>query len=167
MMGILSLDYLLSKQGILKIAQLVILLVAFACVRSTWYNSFYAYGFYEGVTLGYSVTIILYVFLTVFGLPKRASFVNWLIVELVLDTLGFIFISTGSIVAAVKSYGVPILVGASVCGLLASYLLVVSMILSFVAVHRTQPVGKLRAVCIFCSVFQHIKGLVHFQIKFS
>lgn len=58
----------------------VILLVAFACVRSTWYNSFYAYGFYEGVTLGYSVTIILYVFLTVFGLPKRASFVNWLIV---------------------------------------------------------------------------------------
>ncbi|KAK9957735.1 hypothetical protein ABG768_011957 [Culter alburnus] len=140
MMGILSLDYLLSKQGILKIAQLVILLVAFACVRSTWYNSFYAYGFYEGVTLGYSVTIILYVFLTVFGLPKRASFVNWLIVELVLDTLGFIFISTGSIVAAVKSYGVPILVGASVCGLLASYLLVVSMILSFVAVHRTQPV---------------------------
>ncbi|XP_067266913.1 uncharacterized protein [Chanodichthys erythropterus] len=81
MMGILSLDYLLSKQGILKIAQL----------------------------------------------------------ELVLDTLGFIFISTGSIVAAVKSYGVPILVGASVCGLLASYLLVVSMILSFVAAHRPQP----------------------------
>jgi len=38
----------------------VILLVAFACVRSTWYNSIYAYGFYEGVTLGYSVTIVLW-----------------------------------------------------------------------------------------------------------
>jgi len=57
----------------------VILLVAFACVRSTWYNSIYAYGFYEGVTLGYSVTIVLYLLLTVFGLQKKASFVNWLI----------------------------------------------------------------------------------------
>ncbi|CAM4635934.1 unnamed protein product [Leuciscus chuanchicus] len=114
MMEFLFLDYLLSKQGILKIAQLVILLVAFACVRSTWYNSFYAYGFYEGVTLGYSVTIVLYLFLTVFGLQKRASFVNWLIAEFVLDTLGFIFISTGSIIAALKSFEVPVLVAASV-----------------------------------------------------
>ncbi|XP_067281045.1 CKLF-like MARVEL transmembrane domain-containing protein 7 [Pseudorasbora parva] len=139
MMGLLFLDYLLSKQGILKIVQLVFLLVAFACVRSTWFNSFYAYGFYEGVTLGYSITIVLYLFLTVFGLPKRISFVNWLIAELVLDTLGFIFISTGSIVAALKSYADPILVAASVCGLLASYLLVGSMMLSFVAAHRPQP----------------------------
>ncbi|KAK7139156.1 hypothetical protein R3I93_016324 [Phoxinus phoxinus] len=139
MMEILFLDYLLSKQGILKIAQLVILLVAFACVRSTWYNSFYAYGFYEGVTLGYSVAIVLYLLLTVFGLQKKASFVNWLIAEFVLDTLGFIFISTGSIIAALKSFEVPVLVAASVCGLLASYLLVGSVILSFVATQRPQP----------------------------
>ncbi|XP_016136797.1 CKLF-like MARVEL transmembrane domain-containing protein 7 [Sinocyclocheilus grahami] len=139
MMGILFLEYLLSKQGILKVAQLVILLVAFACVRSTWYTSFYAYGFFEGVTLGYSITVAVFLFLTVFGVPKRAPFVNWTIAEFVLDTLGFIFISTGSIVAAVKSYDTPILVAASVCGLLASYLSVVSVVLSFVAARRSQP----------------------------
>lgn len=57
----------------------VILLVAFACVRSTWYTSFYSYGFFEGVTLGYSITVAVFLFLTVFGVPKRASFVNWTI----------------------------------------------------------------------------------------
>ncbi|XP_050992630.1 CKLF-like MARVEL transmembrane domain-containing protein 7 isoform X2 [Labeo rohita] len=139
MMGVLFLEYLLSKQGILKVAQLVIVLVAFICVRSTWYNSFYAYGFFEAVTLGYSITVAVFLILTVFGVPKRASFVNWKIAEFVLDTLGFIFISTGSIVAAVKTYETPILVAASVCGLLASYLSVVSVILSFVAARHLQP----------------------------
>ncbi|XP_016150323.1 CKLF-like MARVEL transmembrane domain-containing protein 7 [Sinocyclocheilus grahami] len=143
-MGILFLDYLRSKQGVLKVAQLVILLIAFACVRSTWYNSFYTYGFLEGVTLGYSITVALFLFLTVFGIPKRALFVNRTIAEFVLDTLGFIFISTGSIVAAVKSYDTPILVAASVCGLLVSYLSLVSVILSFVATRRTQPAGLRR-----------------------
>ncbi|KAF4100535.1 CKLF-like MARVEL transmembrane domain-containing protein 7 [Onychostoma macrolepis] len=141
MMGILFPEYLLSKQGILKVAQLVILLVAFACVRSTWYTSVYSYGYFEGVTLGYSITVAVFLFLNAFGVPKRASFVNWTIAEFVLDTLGFIFISTGSIVAAVKSYDTPILVAASVCGLLASYLSVVSVILSFVAARRSQPEG--------------------------
>ncbi|RXN26319.1 CKLF-like MARVEL transmembrane domain-containing 8 [Labeo rohita] len=93
--------------------RVVIVLVAFICVRSTWYNSFYAYGFFEAVTLGYSITVAVFLILTVFGVPKRASFVNWKIAEFVLDTLGFIFISTGSIVAAVKTYETPILVAAS------------------------------------------------------
>lgn len=55
----------------------VILLLAFACVRSTWYNSLYAYGFFEGVTLGYCITVSVFLILTVFGVPKRTSFVNW------------------------------------------------------------------------------------------
>ncbi|XP_052440633.1 CKLF-like MARVEL transmembrane domain-containing protein 7 isoform X1 [Carassius gibelio] len=155
MMGFLFLEYLRSKQGILKLAQLVILLVAFACVRSTWYNSLYAYGFFEGVTLGYCITVSVFLILTVFGVPKRTSFVNWKITEFVLDTLGFIFISTGSIVAAVKTYDTPILVAASVCGLLASYLSVVSVLLSFVAARSSQPEGKLGSERFQC-VFQHI-----------
>ncbi|KAK2887374.1 hypothetical protein Q8A67_015602 [Cirrhinus molitorella] len=140
MMGVLSLEYIRSKQGILKVAQLVILLVAFTCVRSTWYNNFYAFGFFEAVTLGYSITVAVFLFLTVFGVPKKALCVNWKIAEFVFDTLGFIFISTGSIVAAVKTYETPILVAASVCGLLASYLSVVSVILSFVAARQSQSV---------------------------
>ncbi|XP_051519722.1 CKLF-like MARVEL transmembrane domain-containing protein 7 isoform X2 [Myxocyprinus asiaticus] len=115
MMGtFITLDYLRSKQGILKIAQHVILLAAFACVRSTLYNNLHAYRFYEGVTLGYAVAIFIFLFLTVFGIPKRVLFVNWAVAEFVLDTLGFIFVSIGSIVAAVKSCEVEFLVAASV-----------------------------------------------------
>ncbi|XP_051991138.1 CKLF-like MARVEL transmembrane domain-containing protein 7 [Xyrauchen texanus] len=142
MMGtFIRLDYLRSKQGILKIAQHVILLAAFACVRSTFYNNLDSYRFYEVVTLGYAVAIFIFLVLTVFGVPKRVLFVNWAVTEFMLDTLGFIFVSTGSIVAAVKSCEVALLVTASVFGFLASYLLVCSVMLSFVASRHTQTAG--------------------------
>lgn len=139
MVGFLDPGHLKSYQGILKIVQLVILVVAFACVHSTWYNSIYAYGFFEGVTLGYSVAIALFLLLTVFGAPKRIEFVKWTVVEFVLDILGFVFVTTGSIVAAVKSCEVPILVAASVCGLLVSYLIAGSVMFSYFATRHSKP----------------------------
>ncbi|XP_073714486.1 CKLF-like MARVEL transmembrane domain-containing protein 7 isoform X2 [Misgurnus anguillicaudatus] len=139
MVGFLALEHLKSNQGILKIVQLVILVVAFACVHSTWYSSIYAYGFFEGVTLGYSVAIALFLILTVFGAPKRIEFVKWTVVEFVLDILGFVFVTTGSIVAAVKSCEATILVAASVCGLLVSYLIAGSVMLSYFATRHSNP----------------------------
>ncbi len=75
----LNSHYNTSTETVLCLCVQVILLVAFACVRSTWYTSVYSYGFFEGVTLGYSITVAVFLFLTVFGVPKRASFVNWTI----------------------------------------------------------------------------------------
>lgn len=55
----------------------VILVVAYVCVHCTWYNNIQAYSYYEGVTLGYSVAIVMFSFLTVFGAPKKIQFLKW------------------------------------------------------------------------------------------
>ncbi|KAJ8415661.1 hypothetical protein AAFF_G00402180 [Aldrovandia affinis] len=140
--GILNLGYARSLQGLLKIAQVVVLLVAFLCVHCSSMGKYYAaFRYFEVVTLWFLIAFLIFFLMHVFRLQSKIPFINWTMLEFLHYAVGTVLIGIASIVVAVKSAHISALIAGSVFGFIATFLLAVSIWMSYKVTCGTQPTG--------------------------
>uniref|UniRef100_W5LZQ0 CKLF-like MARVEL transmembrane domain containing 7 n=1 Tax=Lepisosteus oculatus TaxID=7918 RepID=W5LZQ0_LEPOC len=140
--GAIYFGYARSLPGILKIAQVLVLLVAFLCVHlcSNWTN-YDAYRYFEVVTVWFLIVFLIFFIMHIFRLQSKLPCINWTFTEFLHYAIGTILIFIASIVAAVKSHGVSCLVAGSVFGFIATFLLAVTLWMSYKVTCGSQPTG--------------------------
>ncbi|CAB1334693.1 unnamed protein product [Coregonus sp. 'balchen'] len=122
--GFLNLGYTRSGQGLLKIAQVVALLIAFLCVYcARGWTDYSAFRYFEVVTLWFLIAFLIF----------------YLMYEFLHYGVGTILVFIASVVAAVKNGGVSELVAGSVFGFIATFLLAVSIWTSYKVTCGSQP----------------------------
>ncbi|NP_001135021.1 CKLF-like MARVEL transmembrane domain-containing protein 7 [Salmo salar] len=138
--GFLNLGYTRSVQGLLKIAQVVALLIAFLCVHcARGSTDFSAFRYFEVVTLWFLIAFLIFYLMYVFRLQSKIPCINWTMTELLHYGVGTILVFIASIVAAVKSGGVSELEAGSAFGFIATFLLAVSIWTSYKVTCGSQP----------------------------
>ncbi|KAJ8004916.1 hypothetical protein DPEC_G00141250 [Dallia pectoralis] len=135
-----NLGYTRSLQGLLKIAQLVALLIAFICVQGTGYTSFYtSLQFFVVVTLWFLIAFLIFYLMYMFRLQNMIPCINWTITEFLHYAVGTILVFIASIVVALNSYSLSQLVAGSVFGFIATFLMAVSLWTSYKVSFGSQP----------------------------
>ncbi|XP_021473523.2 CKLF-like MARVEL transmembrane domain-containing protein 7 [Oncorhynchus mykiss] len=138
--GFLNLGYTRSVQGLLKIAQVVALLIAFLCVHcARGWTDYSAFRYFEVVTLWFLIAFLIFYLMYVFRLQSKIPCINWTMTELLHYGVGTILVFIASIVAAVKSGGVSELEAGSAFGFIATFLLAVSIWTSYKVTCGSQP----------------------------
>ncbi|KAL0985333.1 hypothetical protein UPYG_G00155610 [Umbra pygmaea] len=138
--GFLNLGYTRSVQGLLKIAQMVALLIAFLCVYCSPYSPDYsAFRYFEVVTIWFLIAFLIFYLMYVFRLQSKIPCINWTLTEFLHYAFGTVLVLIASIVAAVKNAGVSELVAGSVFGFIATFLLAVSLWTSYKVTCGSQP----------------------------
>nr|ACO08136.1 CKLF-like MARVEL transmembrane domain-containing protein 7 [Oncorhynchus mykiss] len=138
--GFLNLGYTRSVQGLLKIAQVVALLIAFLCAHcARGWTDYSAFRYFEVVTLWFLIAFLIFYLMYVFRLQSKIPCINWTMTELLHYGVGTILVFTASIVAAVKSGGVSELEAGSAFGFIATFLLAVSIWTSYKVTCGSQP----------------------------
>uniref|UniRef100_A0A4W5PCY2 CKLF-like MARVEL transmembrane domain containing 7 n=1 Tax=Hucho hucho TaxID=62062 RepID=A0A4W5PCY2_9TELE len=141
--GFLNLGYTRSVQGLLKIAQVVALLIAFLCVHcARGWTDFSAFRYFEVVTLWFLIAFLIFYLMYVFRLQSKIPCINWTMMEFLHYGVGTILVFIASIVAAVKSGGVSELEAGSAFGFIATFLLAVSLWTSYKVTCGSQPTSK-------------------------
>ncbi|KAM3873548.1 CKLF-like MARVEL transmembrane domain-containing protein 7 [Diretmus argenteus] len=126
--GFLNLGYTRSVPGLLKIAQMVALLIAFLCVHcARGWTDWSAFRYFEVVTLWFLIAFLVFFLMYVFRLQSKVTCINWTLTEFLHYAVGTVLVFIASIVAAVKSGGVSELVAGAVFGFIATFLLAVSL----------------------------------------
>ncbi|XP_030638391.1 CKLF-like MARVEL transmembrane domain-containing protein 7 [Chanos chanos] len=138
--GFFNLGYTRSTQGLLKIAQVVSLLIAFLCVHleSIW-TDYSAFRYFEVVTLWFFIAFLIFFLMYVFRLQGKIPCINWTLTEFLHYAVGTILVFIASIVAAVKSHGISALVAGSVFGFISTFLLAISLWTSYKVTCGSQP----------------------------
>ncbi|XP_018596943.1 CKLF-like MARVEL transmembrane domain-containing protein 7 isoform X4 [Scleropages formosus] len=127
-----NMGYTRSYEGMLKVTQVVVLLIAFLCVHcSSLWTDYSAYRFFEVVTLWFHITFLIFLIMHILQLQSKLSCINWTMTEFLHYIIGASLTFIASTVAAVKSYGLSSLVAGSVFGFIATSLLVISMWFSY------------------------------------
>ncbi|KAG7469838.1 hypothetical protein MATL_G00133040 [Megalops atlanticus] len=138
--GILNLGYARSLQGLLKIAQVIVLLIAFLCVHcEPLWTDYSAYRYFEVVTLWFLIAFLIFFLMYIFRLQKKIPCINWTLTEFLHYAVGAVLILIASIVAAVKSSSISALVAGSVFGFIATFLLAISIWMSYKITCGSQP----------------------------
>ncbi|KAJ8288230.1 hypothetical protein COCON_G00008890 [Conger conger] len=128
------------KEGLLKLAQVVVLLIAFLCVHcSKWWTDESAYRFFEVVTLWFLIAFLIFFLMHILRLQGRIPCINWTLTEFFHYILGTILIFIASIVAAVKCGQISALIAGSVFGFIATFLLAVNIWMSYKITCGSQP----------------------------
>lgn len=130
--GILNLGYCRSFPGLIKLAQLVTLLIAFLCIHCapTW-THYDGYRYFEVVTLWFFFAFLIFFLMYVFRLQAKLACINWTLTEFFHYALGTILICIASIIGAVKSYNFSALLAGSIFGFIATFLLAISLWTSY------------------------------------
>ncbi|KAI1885655.1 hypothetical protein AGOR_G00206060 [Albula goreensis] len=139
--GCLNLGYVRSLQGLLKIAQVVALLIAFLCVHCSRYSGGSAYRYFEVVTLWFFVAFLIFLVMHILRLQSKMMCINWTLMEFLHYAIGAVLVFIASIVVAVKSGQISDLVAGSVFGFIATFLLAVSIWMSYKITCGSQPTG--------------------------
>ncbi|KAB5532828.1 hypothetical protein PHYPO_G00124650 [Pangasianodon hypophthalmus] len=130
--GFLNIGYCRSFPGLLKLAQVVTLMIAFLCVHcAPRWTDYDAFRYFEVVTLWFLFAFLIFFLMYVFRLQSKLPCINWTLTEFFHYILGTILVFIASIVAAVKSYSVSALIAGSVFGFIATFLLAVSLWMSY------------------------------------
>ncbi|KAK6491759.1 CKLF-like MARVEL transmembrane domain-containing protein 7 [Huso huso] len=137
--GIIDMGYVRSFQAMLKIAQIVVLLIAFLCVHCAAWTDYSAYRYFEVVTVWFLITFLIFYIMYVFRLQKKIPCINWPLTEFLHYAIGTLLIFIASIVAAVNSRGYAGLVAGSVFGFFATVLLAMSIWMSYKITCGSQP----------------------------
>ncbi|MCJ8745379.1 hypothetical protein PDJAM_G00129650 [Pangasius djambal] len=130
--GFLNIGYCRSFPGLLKLAQVVTLMIAFLCVHCTpsW-TDYDAFRYFEVVTLWFLFAFLIFFLMYVFRLQAKLPCINWTLTEFFHYILGTILVFIASIVAAVKSYSNSALIAGSTFGFIATFLLAISLWTSY------------------------------------
>ncbi|KAJ3598609.1 hypothetical protein NHX12_002115 [Muraenolepis orangiensis] len=140
--GFLHLGYIRTTGGILKISQMVALLVAFLCVHcARAWPDWPAFRYFEVVMLWFLFALLIFFIMHVFRAQGRIACINWPLTEFLHYAVGSILVLIASIVAAVKSGGISVLVAGSVFGFIATFLMVVSLWTSYIVSCGSQQTG--------------------------
>ncbi|KTF79074.1 hypothetical protein cypCar_00039214 [Cyprinus carpio] len=141
--GFCNLGYARSFQGLLKIGQVVILLIAFLCVHceDRWIENS-SFNYFEVVTAWFLVVFLVFFLMHLFRLQSKITCINWMLTEFLHYAVGGILVFIASIVVAVKSYGVSALIAGSVFGFIATFLIAISIWTSYKVTCGSQPTGE-------------------------
>ncbi|XP_058410421.1 CKLF-like MARVEL transmembrane domain-containing protein 7 isoform X1 [Diceros bicornis minor] len=93
-----------THAALLKVAQMVTLLIAFICVRSSPWTSYSAYSYFEVVTICNLIMILAFYLVHLFRLYRALTCISWPLSELLHYLIGTLLLLIASIVAASKSY---------------------------------------------------------------
>lgn len=138
--GFLHLGYVRSFPGLLKLAQVVSLLIAFLCVHcAPGWTDFSAFRYFEVVTLWFLIAFLIFFLMYILRLQSKIPCINWTLTEFLHYAVGTILVFIASIVAAVKSGGHSALVAGSVFGFIATFLLAISIWTSYKVTCGSQP----------------------------
>ncbi|XP_066440731.1 CKLF-like MARVEL transmembrane domain-containing protein 7 [Eleutherodactylus coqui] len=136
--GLVDKDYPRSGNAILKLCQALCLLIAFLCVRFSNWTDYSAFHYFEVVTICFMILIIVLYVVNLFRIYRMCTCVSWPLLELLHYGICTFLLFVGSIVAAVKSYGLSGLVAGSTFGFIASFLCILGMVLSYKVTFVTQ-----------------------------
>ncbi|XP_016315592.1 CKLF-like MARVEL transmembrane domain-containing protein 7 [Sinocyclocheilus anshuiensis] len=140
--GFCNIGYARSFQGLLKIGQVVILLIAFLCVHCEHRRIEYsAFHYFEVVTAWFLIVFSIFFLMHLFRLQSKITCINWTLTEFLHYAVGGILVFIASIVVAVKSYGVSALIAGSVFGFIATFLIAISIWTSYKVTCGSQPTG--------------------------
>ncbi|XP_034849095.1 CKLF-like MARVEL transmembrane domain-containing protein 7 isoform X1 [Mirounga leonina] len=112
--GLLDPVYPRTYSALLKVAQMVTLLIAFICVRSSVWVSYSAYSYFEVVTICNLIMILAFYLVHLFRLYRLLTCISWPLSELLHYLIGTLLLLIASIVAASKSYSQSGLVAGAV-----------------------------------------------------
>ncbi|XP_058933400.1 CKLF-like MARVEL transmembrane domain-containing protein 7 isoform X2 [Kogia breviceps] len=131
--GLLDPVYPRTHAALLKVAQMVSLLIAFICVRSSLWTSYSAYSYFEVVTICNLIMILAFYLVHLFRLYRVLTCISWPLSELLHYLIGtlLLLIASMSIVAASKNYNQSQLVAGAIFGFLATFLCLASVWLSY------------------------------------
>lgn len=139
--GFCNIGYARSFQGLLKIGQVVILLIAFLCVHCDQHFKHSAFRYFEVVTAWFLVVFFFFFLMYLFRLQSKITCINWTLTEFLHYAVGGILVFIASIVVAVKSYGISSLIAGSVFGFMATFLIAISIWTSYKVTCGSQPTG--------------------------
>lgn len=126
--GLLDPVYPRTQGALLKVAQMVTLLIAFICVRSSFPIDYGAHSFFEIVTMCDLIMILVFYLVHLFRLYRVLTCISWPLSELLHYLIGTLLLFIASIVIASKNYN---LVAGAIFGFLASFLCLASLWLSY------------------------------------
>nr|XP_044992624.1 CKLF-like MARVEL transmembrane domain-containing protein 7 isoform X1 [Jaculus jaculus] len=130
--GMLDLAFPRTLGALMKVAQMVILLTAFICIkRSPAWTDYSACRFFEVVTICDLLMILIFYLAHLFRVYRLLTCISWPLSELLHYLIGTLLLFIASIVLASNSYNLGALVAASVFGFLASFLCLASLWLSY------------------------------------
>lgn len=140
--GFLNLGYTRTIPGLLKIAQVVTLLIAFLCVHlSKQWTDYSALRYFEIVTLYFFFAFLIFYILHILRLQSKLPCINWTLTEFLHYVIATILILIASIVLAVNHARVSALIAGCVFGFLATFLLAISIWTSYKVTCGSQPTG--------------------------
>ncbi|KTF90313.1 hypothetical protein cypCar_00019213 [Cyprinus carpio] len=139
--GFCNIGYARSFQGLLKIGQVVILLIAFLCVYCKGF-SYSGYRYFEVVTAWFLIVFLIFFLMYLFRLQSKITCINWTLTEFLHYAVGGILVFIASIVVAVKSHGISALIAGSVFGFIATFLIAISIWTSYKVTCGSQPTGE-------------------------
>ncbi|KAF3827068.1 hypothetical protein GH733_002554 [Mirounga leonina] len=152
--GLLDPVYPRTYSALLKVAQMVTLLIAFICVRSSVWVSYSAYSYFEVVTICNLIMILAFYLVHLFRLYRLLTCISWplsglilagllqLLPELLHYLIGTLLLLIASIVAASKSYSQSGLVAGAIFGFVATFLCLASIWMSYKISCVTQSGGE-------------------------
>ncbi|XP_037681595.1 LOW QUALITY PROTEIN: CKLF-like MARVEL transmembrane domain-containing protein 7 [Choloepus didactylus] len=129
--GLLDPVYPRTQGALLKLAQMVTLLIAFICVRSSLWTDYSAYSYFEVVTICDLIMILAFYLVHLFRLYRVLTCISWPLSELLHYVIGTLLLLIASIVAASRSYSQSGLVAGAIFGFLATFLCMESIWLSY------------------------------------
>ncbi|XP_036747892.1 CKLF-like MARVEL transmembrane domain-containing protein 7 isoform X2 [Manis pentadactyla] len=129
--GLLDPVYPRTHAALLKVAQMVTLLIALICVRSSVWTSYSAYSYFEVVTICNLIMILVFYLVHLFRLYRMLTCISWPLSELLHYLIGTLLLLIASIVAASKSYSQSGLVAGAIFGFMATFLCLASVWLSY------------------------------------
>ncbi|XP_040819925.1 CKLF-like MARVEL transmembrane domain-containing protein 7 isoform X2 [Ochotona curzoniae] len=129
--GLLDHGYPRTLAALLKVAQMVTLLIAFLCVRSSPGTHYSAYNFFEVVTMCDLIMILAFYLVYLFRLHRVLTCISWPLSELLHYLIGTLLLLIACIVVASRRDSHSSLVAGTVFGFMATFLCTASVWLSY------------------------------------
>uniref|UniRef100_A0A8D1VXC9 CKLF like MARVEL transmembrane domain containing 7 n=1 Tax=Sus scrofa TaxID=9823 RepID=A0A8D1VXC9_PIG len=129
--GLLDPFYPRTHAALLKVAQMITLLIAFICVRSSLKITYSAYSYFEVVTICNLIMILAFYLVHLFRLYRVLTCISWPLSELLDYLLSFVLLLVFSLVALSKYRGQVDLRSGAIFGFLATFLCLASVWLSY------------------------------------
>ncbi|XP_061443216.1 CKLF-like MARVEL transmembrane domain-containing protein 7 isoform X1 [Rhineura floridana] len=129
--GLLDRGYAGSYSAMLKVAQMLLLLIGFICIRSSRWIDHSTYTYFEIISMYDLVMILIFYIVYIFRIYRMLACINWPLAEFLHYLIGTALLLIASIVVAAKSsYSAGLAAGAAF-GFLASFLCILSIWLSY------------------------------------
>ncbi|XP_007421424.1 CKLF-like MARVEL transmembrane domain-containing protein 7 [Python bivittatus] len=136
--GLLDRGYAGSCSAMLKVAQMLLLLIGFICIRSSQWTEYSAYSYFEIVCICDLIMIFIFYIIYIFRAYRMLTCISWPLAEFLHYLIGTILLLIASIVAAAKSFNSAGLVAGAVFGFLATFMCLLSIWLSYKVSCNTQ-----------------------------